>query len=583
MPKRFGLLKVLGLVSLLLTSGCAKLLSAGSTTDRVRKSVVRVVTQNGAGTGFYVKGPDGHSYVVTAFHVIEGGGPVSLLRYVDVGKSEHYVEALPEVEPVIYDREADIAILRARNVPDDKMPTLSFAEPVLDEPVRSYGFPASSLVGSLGLTVKDGKVLDLVLLPVVDRRTRRVIKQRHTSALITSAALESGVSGGPVVTRRGQVIGVNVQKDTAFQAQNAAVHAAVVRALLRRIGPATAPAATEVAQLVEDLQTNVLRLPVAERLNQIETDLMSLAELPPLRKYSDALWWSTESVGVQLALSMMPGKTLETTHSPEFMEIVRLCRARINPLGIERKQLDIARECGELPLRPLAWDLIASALHWDGKPHKYMVSTVEEVDPALHHYAAKVANADGTDSFFTLPLVVEAGRLKLRIFDSDTPIGLDSASKWTASDFVGTWQVRRHRTEHRPSEGMPEGTTFASAEKLEISITADGSTRVTHDVTSSINAPEGQQWACNNRDSVEVPLRQELVGKYNNGSVRTSNEAYDSHNARAPCSERCQFCGTYAPDKLAAFKRLGDQLIMYRWDGGALEQKNFERGHGSNP
>jgi len=562
-------------------SGCRTPIFGQAPSDRTRNSVVRVVTRNGSGTGFFVKGPDGHVYAVTAFHVIAEGGKLELLRYVDAGKAEHYVESYPEVELVVYDREADLAILRARNVPDRKMPALALAEPHLDEPLRSYGFTNSSMVGALGLTVKDGKVLDLVQLRVVDHRMHTVIKQHAIQGIIVSSALEPGFSGGPTVNRQGEVIGVNVTKDLAYDAQNGAVHATVLRKLLARITPPTEPTVDDVASMLDELQTKVLRAPVSDRSKLFESDMLSLSELETLRKYADILWRSKDSASLQLALSMLPGRTLETSLSPEVNEQIQSCRKHFNPIHAGPREVDAAAACADLALRPLAWDLVATTLHWDGRQHPYVVSSIEQEDPQLHHYVAKIAVADSTDTFFSLPLVVEGGRLKLRLFRDGGLFAMDSASKWTVSDFTGSWTVASHRVEDVARQPVPAGTIFASGEKLSISIAADGNAQITHDVTSEVFAPEGRPWQCTNQNRVALLLTQVLVGSYSNGAVRTINNAFDTSRGRPACSERCGLCGLYAPDRLAFFKRLGEQLIMYRADGnGTIQQQAFTRNPG---
>ena len=63
-------------------------------------AIVRVVTGDGRGTGFFVQPPRGMdgAYVVTAFHVISSGQPVTIERRLQMADHHVFVEAYPETE-----------------------------------------------------------------------------------------------------------------------------------------------------------------------------------------------------------------------------------------------------------------------------------------------------------------------------------------------------------------------------------------------------------------------------------------------------------------------------------------------------
>ena len=157
--------------------------------------------------------------------------------------STTYIEAYPEVRIATYDREADLAVLELRNVPDKKMPPLEFAEPRRDGKITSWGYPASNLVTdrTLGLTRKDGRTLNLVKLPVHDRTTGELVRDGAIEGLVVSTELEPGFSGGPTTDSRGRVVGINVLKDTQHHGQNGAIHVEVLRDLLAGIRTPTSP------------------------------------------------------------------------------------------------------------------------------------------------------------------------------------------------------------------------------------------------------------------------------------------------------------------------------------------------------
>ena len=138
------------------------------------------------GTGFVV-GPD---LVLTNHHVIEGCDRI-LVRTADNRN-------LPVPQAPASDARRDLALLR---VPGNPGPTLAFrANPVRrGESVVTYGFPLAGLLSS-GPTLTTGEVSALAGL--ADNQTQFQI----------SAPVQQGNSGGPLLDRQGNVIGVIVSK-----------------------------------------------------------------------------------------------------------------------------------------------------------------------------------------------------------------------------------------------------------------------------------------------------------------------------------------------------------------------------------
>ena len=94
------------------------------------------------------------------------------------GKAKHYVEAYPETEIVATDPDADLAIIRVKNVEAKRFARLPLAkEPVKDQKIFSYGYPGSSLAKHAGLVSKDGKILSLVRFPAYDDRYARLLRE----------------------------------------------------------------------------------------------------------------------------------------------------------------------------------------------------------------------------------------------------------------------------------------------------------------------------------------------------------------------------------------------------------------------
>ena len=116
----------------------------------VKDAMVRVTTPSGTGAGFFIEGPDEYAYVATANHVVDRGERVLVER--DVGTDKRaFVEAYPETEIVASDPDADLAIIRIKNVDASRFSHLTLAkEPTKDEKILSYGYPGSSLAKHAG-------------------------------------------------------------------------------------------------------------------------------------------------------------------------------------------------------------------------------------------------------------------------------------------------------------------------------------------------------------------------------------------------------------------------------------------------
>jgi S1-C subfamily serine protease len=139
------------------------------------------------GTGFVVA----RDRVMTNRHVVEGCGAVTL-RTAD-GRELH--ATLP---PLRSDPRRDLALLA---VPGDPGPALAFrpGPPRRGEGVVTYGFPLAGLLSS-GPTLTTGEVS--ALSGLADDQAQMQI----------SAPVQPGSSGGPLLDRRGQVVGVVVAK-----------------------------------------------------------------------------------------------------------------------------------------------------------------------------------------------------------------------------------------------------------------------------------------------------------------------------------------------------------------------------------
>ena len=132
-------------------------------------------------------------YILTNAHVITGGESAAIALY---GKY------LYEAELVGYDMDTDIAVLKALDAKD--FPTAEFGNSDLccvGDTVYAIGNPLGvELYG----TMSDG---------ILSAINRDIDIEGHTvTVLQTTAALNNGNSGGPLINTAGQVIGINTLK-----------------------------------------------------------------------------------------------------------------------------------------------------------------------------------------------------------------------------------------------------------------------------------------------------------------------------------------------------------------------------------
>ena len=169
-------------------------LTAQEVYEKVSPSTVIVLARQGertsVGTGVIMTS-DG--YVITNTHVIAGGESAGIVLY---------GEYLLEAELVGYDREMDIAVLKALDASD--LPVAEFGNSDLcrvGDTVYAIGNPLGvELYG----TMSEG------ILSAINRDIK--LNEQNVTALQTTAALNNGNSGGPLINTAGQVIGINTMK-----------------------------------------------------------------------------------------------------------------------------------------------------------------------------------------------------------------------------------------------------------------------------------------------------------------------------------------------------------------------------------
>ncbi len=176
-----------------------KILSAKDIYETCLPGVVRVVTEhensNSIGSGFIVEST---GYILTNYHVIDQGLKIEVSLLTDLTFTY-------DAQVVGYDEEFDIAVLKidARNLP--VLPLGDSDLLSVGDTVYAIGNPMGYLTGSMS----DG------IVSAIDRES---VEDTAAMAMIqTTAPLNGGNSGGPLLNDKGQVVGMVSAKITGIE------------------------------------------------------------------------------------------------------------------------------------------------------------------------------------------------------------------------------------------------------------------------------------------------------------------------------------------------------------------------------
>ena len=177
-----------------IVSGHGPELTAQEVYAKVNPATVLVVAEQGrsasVGTGVIMTA-DG--YVITNAHVISGGESC----WVVLASGMDYTAQL-----VGYDTDEDLAVLKLEDAQD--LPTAEFG----DSDLAVVGDRVYAIGNPLGIELR-GTLTDGIL-SAINRDVE--LEGRTLNVLQTTAALNNGNSGGPLINRYGQVIGINTLK-----------------------------------------------------------------------------------------------------------------------------------------------------------------------------------------------------------------------------------------------------------------------------------------------------------------------------------------------------------------------------------
>lgn len=175
-------------------AGHGQELTAQEVYAKVNPATVLVVAQTGEsasiGTGVIMT-EDG--YVITNAHVISGGESC----WVMLAGGWDY-----DAELVGFDADQDIAVLKL--VDAEGLPTVEFGDSELAE----VGDQVYAIGNPLGVELRG--TMTEGIISAINRNVE--LEGRTLNVLQTTAALNNGNSGGPLINRYGQVIGINTLK-----------------------------------------------------------------------------------------------------------------------------------------------------------------------------------------------------------------------------------------------------------------------------------------------------------------------------------------------------------------------------------
>ena len=267
---------------------------------------------------------------------------------------------------------------------------------------------------------------------------------------------------------------------------------------------------------------------------------MHAGDLPTLRELvgevrreernTDTTFIAKYQLSGQAALGMffarMPGKLLETYRAPSTVTPLVACELtnqRLDELPRRsdrrptRRTRRASTRCDELAVRPLAWDLVAATLQWDGKEKKYTVTKLDKMDDEGKVYRASVRISRRGEPRRAVDRRRPAAGAPEAVRSGGNLYAIKSPRTVSASAFQGTWSMKRPRV----TDAINKDAEIESEETVSISIGDDRKVSIRDVVTEKYFGvgSKGGAFACKHKATIETGLVQSFTGTLDNGVI----------------------------------------------------------------
>ena len=233
----------------------------------------------------------------------------------------------------------------------------------------------------------------------------------------------------------------------------------------------------------------------------------------------------------------------------------------------------LSLECDAKVVRPLAWDLAAATLQWDGTERELSVTKVERPDEDQPMYRASVM-LDYPSISFDVWVRQEGPDLKLDLLDDHGEL-YGIVTKQTSLDETlgGTWV----RTTPRSLFTSASSISYQLNETLEVSANSDKSVQARHVVNAKMFAPGEALFRLCRSKQVSGTLEQRFQGTLDGGiAVLEAMPGAHVDGTLLACGIQQFF--PYTVDAVMMLRVRNRRLIAYRTDGSEFpEEVEFQR------
>lgn len=173
------------------------LVGVGAYGQQMQNSVYQIQNQSEPGSGFFVE-VSNKVFFITAKHVLGNSGESV---YIDLPNDTRLEIPLKNQVPL---SDIDAAILLVSSINNSQIVALpvSAQNPLANEPLTVWGFPVSDESSKSSLTSREGTYIGSPLV------------EKDGYSLLYSSSTQIGFSGGPIVNKAGEVVGMHGRSES---------------------------------------------------------------------------------------------------------------------------------------------------------------------------------------------------------------------------------------------------------------------------------------------------------------------------------------------------------------------------------